>query len=224
MLRSLAGRRGEMARCMAFSLEHADAVSEVVDVIVSSLVVESTAVPRKIARLHLVCDILHNSAATIPNAWKFRQEFQGRLPTVFDHLSEIYHSFPGRITAETFKKQVLSVVEVWEDWIVFPPDFTAQLRGRLDGTWEKDKGEEVATGGEGARTATNGLDQAVGTSSNLGSSAKFKTSTFKPATEPVVEEAKDDGGEDDVDGMEVDGSDLEGEAIAMDFDIKTDDL
>lgn len=29
MLRALTGRRGEMARCMAFSLEHADAVSEV---------------------------------------------------------------------------------------------------------------------------------------------------------------------------------------------------
>ena len=29
MLRALAGRRGELARCMAFSLEHAEAASEV---------------------------------------------------------------------------------------------------------------------------------------------------------------------------------------------------
>lgn len=29
MLRALSGRRGEMARCMAFSLEHAEAASEV---------------------------------------------------------------------------------------------------------------------------------------------------------------------------------------------------
>lgn len=29
MLRALSGQRGELARCMAFSLEHADAASEV---------------------------------------------------------------------------------------------------------------------------------------------------------------------------------------------------
>jgi len=29
MLRALSGRRGELARCMAFSLEHAEAASEV---------------------------------------------------------------------------------------------------------------------------------------------------------------------------------------------------
>ena len=66
-------------------------------------------------------------------AWKFRQEFQARLGIVFDHLSTIYHSFPGRITAETFKKQITAVVDIWEDWIVFPPDFTAELRQRLEG-------------------------------------------------------------------------------------------
>lgn len=32
MLRALTGRRGEMAKCMAFSLEHADAVSEVSEI------------------------------------------------------------------------------------------------------------------------------------------------------------------------------------------------
>lgn len=29
MLRGLTGRRGDLARCMAFSLEHADAATEV---------------------------------------------------------------------------------------------------------------------------------------------------------------------------------------------------
>ena len=30
MLRALSGQRGELARCMAFSLEHADAASEAI--------------------------------------------------------------------------------------------------------------------------------------------------------------------------------------------------
>ncbi|KAG8995635.1 hypothetical protein FRB94_008917 [Tulasnella sp. JGI-2019a] len=222
MLRALTGRRGEMAKCMAFSLEHADAVSEVVDVIISSLLVPSTAVPRKIARLHLVCDILHNSAAAIPNAWKFRQEFQSRLPAVFDHMSDIRKSFPGRITAETFKKQVLGVVEVWEDWIVFPPDFTSELRERLDGQWGKaDEGGRSAEGG-----AEGGADvsarRSIGGAELVLMNSKFKSSSFKPAIDSAVPAKTSAGGnmEDDVDGMEVDGDDLEGEAMPMEFDPK----
>lgn len=94
---------------------------------------DGTAVPRKVARLHLICDILHNSAATLPSAWKFRQEFQARLGIVFDHLANIYHSFPGRITADLFKKQITTIVDIWEDLIVFSPEFTAELRTRLEG-------------------------------------------------------------------------------------------
>lgn len=148
MLRAMSGKRGEVARCMAFSLEHAEAAHEVsrisslpslasehlqvADIIVASLLVDETPVPRKVARLYLICDILHNSAASVPSAWKFRLEFQSRLGIVFDHLANIYHSFPGRITAQTFKKQITTVVDIWEDWIVFPPDFTSELRMRLD--------------------------------------------------------------------------------------------
>ncbi|KAG8981761.1 hypothetical protein FRB90_007025 [Tulasnella sp. 427] len=207
MLRTLSGRKGEIAACMVFSLEHSDAVTEVVDIIISSLLVDSTPVPRKIARLHVICDILHNSAATIPNAWKFRQEFQARLPIVFDHLNEIYQSFPGRITADTFKKQVLAVVEVWEDWIIFPPDFTTDLRIRLDGVKQGGEGEEVAEGMT--------LDQSAGgepaDASTVSMPSKFRSSTFKPAEAEPADDAED---------MDIDDSDadLEGEAIALDGD------
>ena len=197
-----------------------------VDIIVASLLVDGTAVPRKVARLHLICDILHNSAASVPSAWKFRQEFQSRLGIVFDHLSNIYHSFPGRITAETFKKQITAVVDIWEDWIVFPPDFTSELRGRLDGAsmeTEK-KPEEVTT------TAEKPTESFT---------SRFKSSTFQLATEPAIAEVSvpgttaDDGepmdmdsdgekapaeGEpfDDVDGMPVE--DVDGEPVDDDVD------
>ncbi len=72
-------------------------------------------------------------------AWKFRQEFQSRLGLVFDHFSTIYHSFPGRITAETFKSQITGVIDIWEDWIVFPPEFTQHLRRRIEGHVELPK-------------------------------------------------------------------------------------
>ncbi|KAI0675293.1 hypothetical protein C8Q78DRAFT_533681 [Trametes maxima] len=220
MLRALSGRRGEMARCMAFSLEHAEASAEVADIIVSSLVVDGTPVPRKVARLHLICDILHNSAAPLPMAWKFRQEFQSRLGLVFDHLSTIYHSFPGRITAETFKKQITAVVDIWEDWIVFPPDFTAELRQRLEGaTLQQEAPSEEPEAVEVKETTPT-------------FSSKFKASAFKPAdaVEPEApQSATDEDGEpmdegsdldgapvDDVDGEPVD--DVDGDPLDVDVD------
>ncbi|OCB87417.1 hypothetical protein A7U60_g5557 [Sanghuangporus baumii] len=238
MLRALTGKRGELARCMAFSLEHAEAASEVSDIIVASLLVDGTPVPRKVARLHLICDILHNSAAAIPSAWKFRQEFQARLGIVFDHLSSIYHSFPGRITAETFKKQITVVLDMWEDWIVFPPEYIETLRSRLDGSTETKDGKEDEDGAEHGEGQKRDEGQAF--------ASKFKKSSFKPAeavsaTAPKVaasalsappdeegeadmdmgdsdaeQEDKKKHDEDDVDGIpidDIDGEPIDGEPI-----------
>lgn len=216
MLRGLSGKCGEMARCMAFSLEHAEAAHEVADIIVASLLVDSTPVPRKVARLHLICDILHNSAATVPSAWKFRQEFQTRLGIVFDHLANIYHSFPGRITADVFKKQITTVVDIWEDWIVFPPDFTAQLRERLEGN--------VVSAEETHKDSAGG--DAEKQSGDLPLPSKFKATGFQPAMKPIEPAAApakgDEDGEPmdlssdedgDVDGKAVDDIDVDGEPV-----------
>ncbi|KAI0321167.1 hypothetical protein OF83DRAFT_1100964 [Amylostereum chailletii] len=206
MLRSLSGTREELARCMAFSLEHAEAANEVSDIIIASLVVDGTPVPRKIARLYLICDILHNSAAALPMAWKFRQEFQSRLGFVFDHLSTIYHSFPGRITAEMFKKQIVAIVDIWDDWIVFPPEFTAELRQRIEG--------QVAEEAPAPMVAVvETKDYAPVTVS------RFKASTFKPAeeTEAVVEGGPVSSAAADLDGEPMD-EDVDGDPLEEDVD------
>ena len=189
-----------------------DPHAQVADIIIASLVVDGTPVPRKVARLHLICDILHNSAAPLPMAWKFRQEFQARLGLVFDHLSTIYHSFPGRITAETFKKQITAVVDIWEDWIVFPPEFTSELRARLEGAaLKQDEAPAQQETAEARETAPAFV-------------FKFKTSAFKPAEtaevpeQPVQvddDEPMDEGS--DVDGKPV-GEDVDGDPIDADVD------
>lgn len=206
MLRGVSGKRGELARCMTFSLEHAEAAREVSDIIISSLLVDGTPVPRKIARLHLICDILHNSAAPVPSAWKFRQEFQSRLGIVFDHFATIYHSFPGRITAETFKKQITAVVDIWEDWIVFPPDFTAELRARLDGTTQADLNEPKADDDAS-------VDAAQAQSSYV---SKFKAKSFQPAQEVTKETPSFAEDADDLDGAPIEDMDVDGEPLDVD--------
>ena len=178
------------------------------------------------ARLHLICDILHNSAAPVPSAWKFRQEFQARLGIVFDHLANIYHSFPGRITADMFKKQITTVVDIWEDWIVFPPDFTSQLRRRL----------------EGVKTVEENVDQEEPAvqATNKGFVSRFKSSTFQLAAEPLastyeegdpMDVSSEDGDnvdedqlkngeliDEDIDGEPI-GEDVDGEPLGDDLDI-----
>jgi U2-associated protein SR140 len=54
MLRAMSGTRGEIARAM-----------ELAEVLIKSLMVDGTPVPRKLARLHLVSDILHNSVSPL---------------------------------------------------------------------------------------------------------------------------------------------------------------
>lgn len=223
MIRAMAGKRGQVARCMAFALEHGEAASEVANIIISSLLVDSTPVPRKMARLHLISDIVHNSAVALPSAWKYRQEFQQRLGLVFDHLSTIYHSFGGRMTAETFKRQVVAVIDVWDDRIVFPPDVTTIWRERLDG--KEAVSEEVVE------------IQEVQVVQETPVKSKFK-SAFKPVTEPDGEEDMDldeeeeekhpeptveqraaqAKEEEDLDGAPVADEDLDGDVLEEDLD------
>lgn len=212
ILRGLSGKRGELARCMTFSLEHAEAAREVSDIIISSLLVDSTPVPRKIARLHLICDILHNSAAAVPSAWKYRQEFQARLGVVFDHFSTIYHSFPGRITAETFKKQITSVVDIWEDWIIFAPEFTSELRARLDGTTHAE-----------ARPSKDDSDVSTVSKAETQYVSKFKSKSFQPAQDTATATSialaqSPRVNKDDIDGAPIEEMDVDGVPLEEDVD------
>lgn len=187
------------------------------DIIVSSLLVDGTAVPRKVARLHLICDILHNSAASLPSAWKYRQEFQARLGIVFDHLANIYHSFPGRITADLFKKQITTIVDIWEDLIVFPPEFTSELRTRLEGAVVSP--DTVVEENPAAQsTVTEVYPSRFKTS--------FKTNTFQLASKtiPIVQGSshvsdgepmdvssdEDKAADEDLDGEPVESLDIDG--------------
>lgn len=66
-------RRGAIARGMVYAMERADAAEEIVDLIIASLVSEKGGLQKKIARLYLVSDILHNSSSGRANVWKYRQ-------------------------------------------------------------------------------------------------------------------------------------------------------
>lgn len=142
------GRRGSLGRCPAREpkgiLTRVDA--QVADILVASLTVDMTPIPRKMARLYVVSDILHNSSASLPTAWKYRQTLEKALPPVFDHLNVIYRSFPGRLKAEGFRKQVGAVLAVWDAFMVFPQTTLADLSERLAANDETEGTGGASTG------------------------------------------------------------------------------
>ncbi|KAK4703899.1 hypothetical protein P7C70_g2310, partial [Phenoliferia sp. Uapishka_3] len=233
MLRGLVSTREKIARGMAFALEHADAAELIVDVLVASLTLDATPVPRKIARLHLVSDILHNSAS-LPHAWVYRATLESRLTEVFDHLGDVYLSFPGRMKAEQFKMQVTKIVDVWErDWFVFEPKVIDDFKRRLSGeTVVVASAPSYSPPVPSSVTSTSFSTAEVpppppppaaapsGFRPTGFKAASFATSSFQPSM--LSEAIPDKITEDTVDGVgeEVDGDevDLDGEDVDVDGD------
>ncbi|BGP00344.1 U2-associated protein SR140 [Rhodotorula toruloides] len=239
LLRGLTSSRDKIARGMAFAIEHADCAAYIADILVCSLTIDSTPVPRKLARLHLVSDILHNSAAPVPNAWTYRSIFEPKLPAVFDHLGDIYLSFPGRLKAEQFKGLIEKVIDVWaNDWMLFEPSVIEDFKRRLSGLElaEDEVGSEAP-----AEDATMDIDSFISSvpppaasepasaapsppppeepaPAKSGFKPSFKAAAFAPAQpEPAAEESTAQAMGEDVDGAPVE-DDVDG-ALVMEDDV-----
>lgn len=149
LLRTLTATRADVGRAMAHALENAEwsdevgAVSssarcacetcfqQISDMIVMSIMLPTTPNPRKIARLYLTSDILANSSNTLPSAWKYRSAFEDKLLPVFEHLNQVYQSFPGRMKADAFKRQITNVLAHWEALLIFTPSVLEEYNKRL---------------------------------------------------------------------------------------------
>jgi U2-associated protein SR140 len=73
LIRHLTPERSKIADAMVFCIEHADAADEICDCIAESLTNPQTTIHKKIARIYLVSDILHNCTVKVQNASFFRK-------------------------------------------------------------------------------------------------------------------------------------------------------
>ncbi|KAJ2393391.1 hypothetical protein H4S02_000226 [Coemansia sp. RSA 2611] len=122
--------RGVIASAMAMAVECAHAPEQVVDIVCQAFANAQTPTA-KLAKLHLVSDILHNSAAPVANAWRLRQAFEPRLEEVFDALVLAHRAIDARLRAEQFRKRVLAVLAVWETWVVYPAERIYELAAKF---------------------------------------------------------------------------------------------
>lgn len=72
LIRHLTPERSKIGDCMVFCIEHADAADEICECIEESMSSTETLISKKIARLYLVSDILHNCTVKVANASFYR--------------------------------------------------------------------------------------------------------------------------------------------------------
>ncbi|KAJ0059542.1 hypothetical protein NL108_001900 [Boleophthalmus pectinirostris] len=128
MLRGLTPRRGDVGEAMLFCLNHAEAAEEIVECIAESLSILKTPLPKKIARLYLVSDVLYNSSAKVANASYYRKYFESKLCQIFSDLNATYKTIQGHLQSENFKQRVMSCFRAWEEWAVYPDPFLIKLQ------------------------------------------------------------------------------------------------
>ncbi|KAJ3222595.1 hypothetical protein HK099_002107 [Clydaea vesicula] len=137
-LRCITTERDKIARLMVFCIDHSEASEVIVDLIVESLLIENTPVfPVKMARLYLVSDVLSNSSVSVNSAWKYRTNFEKKLPAVFEHLGLIYTRIESRIAAEKMRSAVLGILNIWAKWILFTGDSIGNLIEKFSKTEEE---------------------------------------------------------------------------------------
>ncbi|XP_036421289.1 U2 snRNP-associated SURP motif-containing protein isoform X8 [Colossoma macropomum] len=197
MLRGLTPRRSDVAEAMLFCLTHADAAEEIVECVAESLSILKTPLPKKIARLYLVSDVLYNSSAKVSNASYYRKFFEAKLCQIFSDLNATFKTIQGHLQSEHFKQRVMSCFRAWEDWAVYPDPFLIKLQNIFLGLVSLDPDKETPTElvSEQPVEQVEDIDGA-----------------------PIVEEELDGAPLEDVDGTPIDGAPLDGAPMMDDLD------
>uniref|UniRef100_A0A0A9XZ60 U2 snRNP-associated SURP motif-containing protein n=5 Tax=Lygus hesperus TaxID=30085 RepID=A0A0A9XZ60_LYGHE len=136
LIRHMTPERLKIADAMVFCIEHAEAADEICDCILESLSNPDTVLNKKVARLYLVSDILHNCSIKMTNASNYRRCLEARLMEMMNQAHLTMTNLESRLKAEGYKQRVLKIFKAWEDWAVYPRDFLLKLRAAFLGTPE----------------------------------------------------------------------------------------
>lgn len=169
---------------------------KIASLICESVQVDDTPVPRKMARLYLISDILHNSVGTcsnrlltveaspLPNVWKYRQAFERQLPAIVSHFADVHDrllAYRGTITADIFRQQVEAVLTIWERWYVSHIDlansrivFTADVHEILQKLLHREATLESFLSGEYKKVETEAVPEEQPVFKSAGFKSSFK--------------------------------------------------
>uniref|UniRef100_A0A669EH17 Zgc:163098 n=1 Tax=Oreochromis niloticus TaxID=8128 RepID=A0A669EH17_ORENI len=158
LLKELTPGREDIANAMMFCLDRADAAEEVVGHVSDSFSSLQTSLQKKIARLYLVSDILHNSCAKVAGASYYRKYFEAKLPQIFGDLNAAHKNIQARLQAELFKQKVMSCFRAWEDWAIYPQPYLIHLQNIFLGFAKAGEEPEVSCDIDGAPMDSTPMD------------------------------------------------------------------
>ncbi|ODN04777.1 U2 snRNP-associated SURP motif-containing protein [Orchesella cincta] len=132
MLRKITPERHKVAEVMIFSIEHAESADEICVCVKESLSNPKTSLTKRIARLYVLNDVIHNCTAKGMNAFGYRKTFKSHLPSIFQSLHYAYQTAcsdnENSTNAESFKQRVLACFKAWDDWGVYSNEFLIRLQ------------------------------------------------------------------------------------------------
>lgn len=149
LLKELTPRKDDIGDAMVFCLQRAEAAEEVVSLIAESLSMLQTPLQKKIARLYLVSDLLHNSCAKVAGASYYRKYFESKLIQICGDLCASHKNIQARLQAEQFKQKVISCFRAWEEWAIYPEQYLIYLQNIFLGFTKADE-EVIETAKEGS--------------------------------------------------------------------------
>uniref|UniRef100_A0A6B2EDE7 Putative splicing regulator n=1 Tax=Phlebotomus kandelakii TaxID=1109342 RepID=A0A6B2EDE7_9DIPT len=213
LIRHLTPERTKIGDAMIFCIEHADAADEICECIAEAMSNPDTLMHKKIARLYLISDILHNCSVKVQNASFFRKAMEKNLLDMFRELNTAYMGVESRLKAEGFKVRVLQVCRTWEEWVVYPRDFLLKLRNTFLGQHTGDSPEEL----DGAPLSGDEKDDEDLDGVPLDGAALLKSAMLRGLPEMVAEGSRsamdrnshDSDADDDIDGVPLD-EDIDG--------------
>uniref|UniRef100_A0A182JPG8 U2 snRNP-associated SURP motif-containing protein n=1 Tax=Anopheles christyi TaxID=43041 RepID=A0A182JPG8_9DIPT len=215
LIRHLTPERQKIGDAMIFCIEHADAAEEICECITESLSSNDTVVKKKVARIYLISDILHNSAVKVQNASFFRKAMEKNLLDIFRNLNAYYMQLDSRLKAEGFKSRVMGVFRAWEEWTIYPRDFLVKLQHTFLGIQMTEKQPEEEPEEEKEDEDLDGvpldgaalLKSAMMCGMTSGSAGENRTPLLK---HDIYSDEDDIDGmplvDDDIDGMPLDGA------------------
>merc|ERR1719499_154387 len=131
-LRQIRPTRKIVRSAMKFCLDNAEMATEVAEILSEALTTTNKNSEKKLARLYLLHDILHNSSSMVKNASAYPSEFKKSLPDIVKTLFELSNSLKNA-EKTIFDKKILKLLDLWDKHNLYTRPFINRLRNSFRG-------------------------------------------------------------------------------------------
>merc|ERR1719242_2484638 len=116
--------------------------TEVAEILSEALTTSNKNTEKKLARLYLLHDILHNSSSMVKNASAYPAEFKKSLPEIVKTLHDLSNILKNA-EKTIFDKKILKLCDLWDKHNFYTKPFINRLRNAFLGRKPDERGFKV---------------------------------------------------------------------------------